>query len=120
MKGNEHLTLLPTLPGAEAIARRNDELRKRGSGGMIMVTRGVRNIAGFDVRALLAALAAYDAFDADNDPHGERDFGDLTIGDEDLLWKIDYYDKGFEFGSCDPADPAATNRVLTVMLASEY
>lgn len=120
MNGSEQLTLVPTLPRAEAIARLNDDLRKRGRGGMIVVTRGVRSIAGFDVRGLLAALAAYDAFDPDNDPHGERDFGDLTIGDEDMLWKIDYYDIRFEFGSSDPADPAATNRVLTVMLASEY
>lgn len=120
MNGNEQLTLVPALPRGEAIARLNDDLRKRGRGGMIVVTRGVRNIVGFDVRALLAALAVYDAFDADNDPHGERDFGDLAIGSEELLWKIDYYDNKFEFGSSDPVDPAATSRVLTVMLASEY
>ena len=120
MIGNEQLTLVPALPRGEAIARLNDDLRKRGRGGMIVVTRGVRRILGFDVRALLAALAAYNAFDPDNDPHGERDFGDLTIGDEDLLWKIDYYDSRFEFGSPDPVDPAVTKRVLTVMLASEY
>ena len=120
MIGNEQLTLVPALPRGEATARLNDGLRKRGRGGMIVVTRGVRRILGFDVRALLAALAAYNAFDPDNDPHGERDFGDLTIGDEDLLWKIDYYDSRFEFGSPDPVDPAVTKRVLTVMLASEY
>lgn len=74
MIDNEQLTLVPVLPRGEAIARLNDDLRKRGRGGMIVVTRGVRSIAGFDVRALLAALAAYDAFDRDNDPHGERDF----------------------------------------------
>ena len=120
MNGNEQLCLVPALPRAEAIARLNDDLRKRGRGGSIVVTRGVRRIEGFDVRGLLAALAAYDDFDPNNDPHGERDFGDLTIGDEDLLWKIDYYDARFEFASSDPADPAATSRVLTIMLASEY
>ncbi|MFZ2108608.1 MAG: DUF3768 domain-containing protein [Roseiarcus sp.] len=34
--------------------------------------------------------------------------------------KIDYYDRATEMGSPDPADPAATTRVLTIMLADEY
>lgn len=109
-----------TLPRAETIARLNDTLRKTGQGGTIMVTRGVLALKGFDKFALLAALASYDSFDADNDPHGERDFGDLQIFETELLWKIDYYDESLEFGSDDPADAEVTSRVLTVMLASEY
>lgn len=108
------------LPRAEAIARLNDQLRKEQTGGTIMLTRGVMDTPGFNPSELAERLAAYDAFDADNDPHGERDFGDLSLWGADLLWKVDYYDRDLRFGSDDPADPAVTSRVLTVMLAGEW
>jgi hypothetical protein len=108
------------LPRAETIAQLNDQLRKTGQGGTVVLTRGVLSLAGFDLAALTAALANYEAFDPDNDPHGERDFGDLTLCGTDLLWKIDYYDTDLQFGSNDPADASVTKRVLTVMLAEDY
>ena len=108
------------VPRAEAIARLNDALRKQGVGGTIMVTQGVLAVTGYNSPQLTEALAAYDAFDADNDPHGERDFGDLTLWDENMFWKIDYYDTDFRFGSDDPAVANKTRRVLTVMLKGEW
>jgi hypothetical protein len=108
------------LPRAEAIARLNDALRKNGEGGTTVMTRSVLNLKGFDAGAVRAALAAYEDFDADNDPHGERDFGDLTLFGADLLWKVDYFDVGLRFGSNDPADSKLTKRLLTVMLAEDW
>lgn len=105
---------------AAAIASLNDELRTRGRGGRILVTQGVSSLASFDPRELVGAIAAYHRFDLDNDPYGERDFGTFDLFGAKLMWKIDYYDLNLEFGSEDPADPNATHRVLTVMLASEY
>ena len=108
-------------PRAERIARLNDALRKNGQGGAIMVTRGVRALPGFKVTALLLMLQTTDGFDEDNDPNHERDFGDLEWSDgSTLLWKTDYYDNDMLYASPDPADPAVTQRVLTVMLATEW
>lgn len=119
MLGNEQ-TRVRDSERVQTIARLNDNLRKRAMGGAIMVTRGVRLMPGFNVQALMVTLATYDAFDDDNDPYGEHDFGDLTHAGADLLWKIDYYDADLRFASPDPADPAVTQRVLTVMLAHEW
>ena len=44
----------------------------------------------------------------------------LEVEGRRIIWKIDYYDPSRQQGSEDPADPAKTCRVLTVMLASEY
>lgn len=107
------------IPRAEVIARLNDALRTRAEGGVIVVTRGVRCLPGFEPLELLRLLAEYDGFDADNDPHGERDFGDIELSGETLFWKIDYYDSDMLYGSPDPAHAGLTQRVLTVMLTCE-
>lgn len=53
-----------------------------------------------------------------NDPHGEHDFGSLTVAGKKVFWKIDYYQRDLS-GWCDPLSPEC-RRVLTVMLAEEY
>ena len=108
------------LPRAEVIARLNDVLRETGTGGSIVVTKAVTHLPRFDAAALMAALANYEGFDADNDPHGDHDFGSFEVAGERFFWKIDYYDRNLEYGSDDPADPSKTTRVLTLMLALEY
>lgn len=120
MNGIDQHLFASDTPRAERIARLNDRLRKSGCGSRVMLTKGVRMLPGLSIDGLLEDLAAYRNFDADNDPHGERDFGDLVHCGAELLWKIDYYDKQLEFGSDDPADFAVTTRVLTIMLAAEY
>jgi hypothetical protein len=122
MLGSERTTFANgnEVPRAEAIARLNDKLRTTGTGGQILITRGVRQQKGFDGQELLEELKSYGNFDADNDPHGERDFGGFELWGAELLWKLDYYSPDMQFGSNDPADPAVTHRVLTVMLAEEY
>ncbi|HUU46823.1 MAG TPA: DUF3768 domain-containing protein [Acidobacteriota bacterium] len=66
------------------------------------------------------AVAAFEAFTPDNDPHGEHDFGALDVQGKRVFFKADYYDLPMTAHSPDPANPAVTRRVLTIMLASEY
>jgi hypothetical protein len=88
--------------------------------GRVMMTAGVAALPS-DVGAIvLRRVATFSAFTADNDPHGEHDFGNFEVAGRKFYFKLDYYDSAMEFGSEDPADPEKTTRVLTVMLASEY
>lgn len=117
---SDDLPTCASAPRAETIARLNDRLRVTGTGGAIVTTSGIRALPGFDAAMLMEVLQRYAAFDYDNDPHGERDFGALTVEGNRVFWKIDYYDKRLEAGSEDPSSAEATTRVLTIMLASEY
>jgi hypothetical protein len=72
------------------------------------------------ISAILAAVASFSGFDADNDPYGEHDCAVLTAGAERMIWKIDHYDRSLSGHSPNPADPAVTTRAPTIMLAEEY
>lgn len=102
------------------IAQLNDRLRQTFWGGKIKSTPGVNELPEEMQAALFRAVAEYDDFTSDNDPHGERDFGCITIAGEKFFWKISYYDARMEYGSDDPANPEMTTRVLTIMRADEY
>lgn len=109
-----------TTAAASATRALNDQLRRRMKGGIVVFTPGALALGDTMAWRILHAVATFDGFDADNDPYGEHDFGAVTVDDERLFWKIDYYDQSMQYGSPDPADAAVTERVLTVMLAAEY
>lgn len=98
----------------------NDALRCRGLGGQLAITHGVLALGESIVPRVEEAVRTFNAFTPDNDPYGEHDFGSIEIAGSKIFWKIDYYDHNLQWGSPDPADPAVTTRILTVMLASEY
>lgn len=104
---------------ASRIRELNDRFRRTFIGGRITLTRGVADDHEAAVQ-LLAVVRTFDAFTDDNDPHGEHDFGAIDHAGTRYFWKIDYYDREMSGGSPDPADPAVTTRVLTVMRADEY
>lgn len=111
---------------ARRIAELNDRLRREPmnrSLGQVLFSSGVAaRGAEFQtmVQAALAGMQAKD-FKRGNDPYGERDFNAFTVDDRLCFFKIDYFAKGdLRAPTENPDDPAKTERVLTVMLASEY
>jgi hypothetical protein len=106
--------------GSARIRALNDELRRFRRGGRIMLTSGIQGLGTECVARVLAAVAAFDTFTGDNDPHGEHDCAILTVDGVKVLFKIDYYDRDLAYHSSNPNDPTVTQRVMTVMLASEY
>ncbi len=110
------------MADASRIAELNDRFRKDPARwGRAYVTDGVAGHGPEFVRRAMAAMAAFDAFTAGNDPYGERDFGSLKLDDQTLFWKIEYFDKAdLDFGADDPSNPVTTARVVTLMLADEY
>jgi hypothetical protein len=98
----------------------NDALRTTLTGGKVMITPGVATLEAEVLQEITEALRAYDDFDVDNDPYGEHDFGMIAVAGYELLFKIDYYDRDLTYHSAIAANPNATTRVLTIMLADEY
>jgi hypothetical protein len=98
----------------------NDALRRFGRGGSVMMTSGIEALGVAGIARIMAAVAAFDAFTSDNDPYAEHDCAILTVDGARVLFKIDYYDRNLAYHSPDASDPKVTERVMTVMLASEY
>jgi hypothetical protein len=103
------------------IAELNDLCRTAmGVAGRAVQTRGISALPLAEQSAIREKVETFDAFEKGNDPYGERDFGAFEHNGQKIFWKIDYYNKSMDGGSEDPADPAQTIRVLTIMLADEY
>ena len=102
------------------IRKLNDSFRQTLTGGMVMMTAGVVALGADKQAEILAAVRSFKAFDTDNDPWAEHDFGAVDVAGERVFFKMDYYDLTRAFHSSEPADPNVTERVMTIMLASEY
>ena len=98
----------------------NDNLRKTFIGGRVVLTQGINVKSPKDIARILAKVRNFNNFTKANDPYNEHDFGSFDYKGEKIYWKIDYYDKSYQYLSENPVNPDITNRVLTVMLAEEY
>jgi hypothetical protein len=105
---------------AERIRALNDNLRTKGEGGDIVITRGIHALAGNGEIEVIKAVQTFAAFEPANDPYGEHDCALLRAANQQVMFKIDYYNLTLTGHSPDAGDPAVTRRVLTIMLADEY
>ena len=96
------------------------EMARKGIQGQVLLTRGIADATEEFQRSAVAAVAEFDTFTEDIDPHGDHGFGAITVAGERVFWKVDLYDLAYRYGSERPHDPSVTARVLTIMLASEY
>lgn len=104
----------------ERIRALNDQFRTTLVGGTVVLTSGIAALSPETQAAVIAAIRSFDAFDGDNDPWGEHDFGAVEVDDLRVFFKVDYYDLTRRCHSRNAADPTVTERVMTIMLASEY
>jgi len=107
-------------PDTARIRTLNDAFRTSFVGGVVMMTAGVDGLPADLKGRVLKKVRDFSDFDEGNDPHQEHDFGSFELSNRMFFWKIDYFARDMEHGSEDPADPAKTTRVLTLMLAEEY
>ena len=91
---------IPPVASAERVRALNDALRTASellavllARGQLVITRGVAGRGPAFVDRALAAVRAFDAFSADNDPYGEHDFGIFELDGVTLNWKIDLYER---------------------------
>lgn len=110
----------PMSTDTDRIRMLNDELRKNLLGGGAVITPGIAALGAEAVERLVKTIAVFDDFCAANDPYEEHDFGEFDFDGVPVMFKIDYFDQELNFHSPDPADPAVTRRVITLMLSTEY
>ena len=106
----------------DRIRELNDELRRNLSRNseLAFMTPGIAALGAETVKRIVRTVAVYDDFCHANDPHEEHDFGSFEAEGHTIFFKLDYYDLSLTYHSPDPADPAVTRRVITIMLAEEY
>jgi hypothetical protein len=109
-----------TLKRSDRVRLLNDNFRTTFIGGRVVMTQGVSEMPMDTKACILLAVQSFKEFSADNDPHGEHDFGSFELAGETYFFKVDYYSPDLKGGSEDPADPEKTTRVLTIMRADEY
>ncbi|MEY9880434.1 DUF3768 domain-containing protein [Bradyrhizobium sp. USDA 329] len=100
-----------------SIALLNDAFRHTFCGGKVMMTIGVAELPDCVKAEALRQVADFSGLTEENDPHGEHDFGSFDLVGRKFFWKIDLYEEpDVKDANRDPV----VNRVLTIMLASEY
>ena len=98
----------------------NDLARQSFQGCRVVLTEGILNLSDEAQFEVLQRVRRYKCFTPQTDPYHEHDFGAFELEGQRMFWKFDYFDRHNQYLSADPTNPRLTNRVLTIMLASEY
>jgi hypothetical protein len=101
------------------IRRLNTEFRTTFRGGQVLLTASVAALPSTDKANGLQAIAEFKAFNEENDPHLEADYGSFDLSGREWWFKIDYFAPDMEHASEDPGDPEKTMRVMTVGLSMD-
>ena len=75
---------------------------------MVVLTASIIAVGSDKQAAIMSAVRAFDAFTADNDPHGEHHFGSLIVDGQRIFSEINYYDLTRAMHLPDAADPTIT------------
>ena len=70
------------LSESARIAELNDEFRKTGKGGRIIMTRAVADLSVETITRAVAIVKTFNDFNEDNDPYGEHDFFRFEVAGE--------------------------------------
>ena len=108
-----------TVERRARICALNDQLRTQHVGGRILISQGVVAEGPAFILAALGAVKRFSDFNEFNDPYGEHDFGVVSVENDKVFWKIDYYDHSLT-AAADPASESDCVRVLTLMRPDEY
>lgn len=108
--------------GKSALIRSlNDNLRTQGEGGQVVAVGQLAHEDETLRQTILAAVRQQQIVTGgDDDPYREHDFGSLTVAGRKVIWKIDFYDRKYQYASEAPEDEELTLRVLSIMFASDY
>lgn len=109
---------MPTQP--DRIRALNDKFRQTITDNLAVMTPGIATLGQTAVDRIVKTITVFDDFCHANDPYEEHDFGSFDADGQTIFFKIDYYDQNLTGHSPDPSDPSVTQRVMTIMLATEY
>lgn len=112
----------PEINKTASIRALNDLLRTQGIGGQVIAVGSLAYTEDDGLRQKVVTAVREQEFvtgDQD-DPYSEHDFGQVVVDGQKFLWKIDYYDRDYKYASEAPENAELTQRVLSIMFASDY
>lgn len=74
-----------TVP--DRISALNDTFRRTLAGGKVVMTAGIASLSHDEREEVIKAVGTLEAFDRDDDPYGEHDFGALEVRGRRIFWK---------------------------------